>query len=387
MDFERREKIFGTIMLVLFTAAVTFVITVFGVTYYRDNIRISENTRELDEKLELVRRYIDKYYFGEIDEEKLREGAVKGFVDGLGDRFTRFLTPEELETTMNAIRGDFVGIGIYMQPNREGYVVVMSPIENSPAEEVGLRPGDIILTVDGVEIRGMDLTLVSSKIMGEERTVVELVISRDGERIEKRITRRQIIVASVRSGMLENDIGYIEIASFGTRSADEFEKQLNELQAQGMRSLIIDLRSNGGGTVDSALQIADLLVPRNRILMVTANRDGNEIVTARSGNSIDIPVVILVDRLSASASEILAGALRDNNVGTLIGETTFGKGSVQSIREICEIGAISVTTAEFKTPNGDPINEVGIEPDIVVEYVRDSGIDEQLNRAIEYLMR
>ncbi|MCL2354849.1 MAG: S41 family peptidase [Oscillospiraceae bacterium] len=390
MDFERRERIYRTVMTVLFTAFITFIVTLYGTInfYIGDDI---EPNKELDRKIGVVRNYIDRLYFGEIDEyteRRMIESAVKGFIEGIGDRYTEFLTAEEHEELMMSVRGDYVGIGIFMSQNREGYVVILAPIDDSPAKEIGLMTGDIILRVDGDEVRGKDLTLVSRRIMGEDGTTVELEILRDEETFTETITRRQIIINSVRAEMLENNIGHIQIMSFDGRSRAEFERHLAELRDRGMQSLIIDVRNNGGGMVDQVLEIADLMVPRDEVLMITENREGQMIRRATTDNILDIDVVLLINGRSASASEILAGALKDNGVATLIGETTYGKGLMQDIRPTREIGgALKITIGEFKTPNGDPINEQGVSPHIEVESVRDSGMDEQLERAIEYLRR
>lgn len=401
MEIENQGRDYKTLTLVVLTVFVTFVVTFFGTIFFylgndetrmrlmADSIDISDTAREIDLKIELVREFLNHNYLGEIDEETERrmiESAIRGFVAGLGDRYTEFLTEEEYRELMVQVSGSFEGIGIFMGQNREGYVVVLSPIDNSPAQEAGLQSGDIILTVDGVEVKDMDITLVSRRIMGERGTTVEIEILREEETFTETITRRSIVINSVRSEVLENRIGYIQLMSFNENSAYEFESHLNRLRQQGITSLIIDVRNNGGGVVDQVLEIADLMVPRNEILMISSSRENREnIRRARTDASLDMNIVLLINNRSASASEILAGALKDNEVATLIGETTHGKGVMQEVRRLTSGGALKITIQEFKTPNGTPINEVGVEPNIVVEYDRETDIDEQLQKAIEYL--
>ena len=400
-DFEKRNKVYKIIMLVVLTAFITFLVTSISMyNYYvksgkgisqaivNNDIDISENTADLDTKIEVLNRYIKDYYLGEIDEEKLENAALKGYVNGLGDIYTEYLTKKETEDLMISINGNYVGIGIYMSKDKNDNIIVLTPIEGTPAEEAGLKTGDIITKVNGEECNTMDLDVVASKVKGEEGTTVDLEIVREGETFTKTITRRKIEIKDMNSKMLDNNIGYIEILSFDTGCADEFKEKLDELKQKGMKSLIIDVRDNGGGAVDEVLKIADFLTSKDSTLMVTENKEGKQEIKKAKEDSLvqGLNMVILANENSASASEILVGALKDNNIAKVVGVTTFGKGIMQEVVPIPSLGGtLKITIQEFKTPNGNTINKKGIDPDIIVEENKDSDEDEQLNKAIELL--
>ena len=400
-DFEKRNKVYKIVMLVLITAFITFLITATTMyNYYiktgkgisdaivNNDVKISENTANLNTKIEVLKSYIDKYYLGEVDTNKLEDGALKGYIDGLGDEYTEYLTKSETEDLMININGNYVGIGVYMAKDKNDNVIILEPIEGSPAEEVGLKTGDIITKVNGEECNTMELEVVASKVKGEEGTQVEIEILRDNETFTKTITRRTIEIKDMESKMLDNNIGYIEIISFDTGCAKEFEEMLNELKEQGMKSLIIDVRDNGGGAVDEVLEIADMLTKKDAILMIAEDKEKNkDIKKGKKESSVEgINMVILANENSASASEILVGALKENEVAKVVGTTTFGKGIMQEVVPIPSIGGtLKVTIQEFKTPNGNVINKKGIEPDVLVEKNKDSNEDVQLNKAMELL--
>ena len=403
-DFEKRNKVYKIIMLILVTAFITFVVTATGMhNYYvksgkgiskaiaNNDIEISESNANLNTKIEVIKKYIDEYYLWDIDESKLEDSALKGYVDGLGDEYTEYLTKTEMESLMININGNYVGIGIYMAKDRNNNVLVLMPIPDSPAEEEGLKTGDIITKVNGEDCSKMDLDVVASKVKGEEGTTVDLEIVRGEETFTKTITRREIVIKDMDSKMLENKIGYIQIMSFDTDCSDEFKQKLEELKNQGMKSLIIDVRDNGGGLVDEAIKIADLFTKQDSVLMVTEDKNKNQEQTKAKQDSIldGINIVVLVNENSASASEILVGALKDNGVAKVVGTTTFGKGVMQEIVPMSSIGgALKVTVKEFKTPNGNPINRIGITPDVEIEDIQNTEHnkeDEQLNKAIEIL--
>jgi len=286
------------------------------------------------------------------------------------------------------INGNYVGIGIYMTQDKDGYIVIVTPIEGSAAEEKGLKSGDIILKVDGEECTGMDLTLVSNKIKGKEGTTVKLEILRENEIITEVIQRRMVVINYVRSKVIEKDIGYIEILSFDGKSSNDFKEHLEELQSKKIKSLIIDIRDNGGGVVSQVIEIAEILVPKGSMIMTTFDKEGNEEnIFSKKEQMVEMEIVLLINGHSASASEILAGALKDNKVATLVGTTTFGKGIMQEVVKLEKGGAMKITIQEFKTPNGDAIHKTGIEPDYVVEQEKDEKVDLQLQKAIELLKK
>lgn len=272
------------------------------------------------------------------------------------------------------------------QQIKTGNIIVINPIDGSPAAEQGIQSGDIITKVDGEPCKGEDITLVSNKIKGEEGTTVDLELIRGEQTIEKTITRRKVVIQDVISKVLDNNIGYIQLISFDEMSSENFEKAYNDLKSKGIKKLIIDIRDNGGGIVSDATDIAGLFVPKGNTLMITEDKNGNKQVTkSERDNNNTMKVVLLVNGNSASASEILTGALKDNKAATIVGETTFGKGVMQEIFPIETGGAMKITIQEFKTPNGDTINKVGIKPDVEVLQPADSKEDAQLNKAIELL--
>ncbi len=386
MNFEKKNYIYKMTMMMIVTVLVTFLITVTG-TYH---FFVKTKNTELDLRIQEVRSEIDRYYFGEIDEEELLEYAIKGYVVGLGDEYTQYFTKEEYEELMVEVNGNFVGIGIYMTQDRYGNIVVLLPIEGSPAEEAGLKTGDIIAKVDGEECAGKELSVIANKVKGEEGTKVNLEIKREDEIINKTIERRTVEINHIETEILENDIGYIQILSFDDSCSKEFENKLEDLKNKGIKSLIIDVRDNGGGIVTEATDIADLFLEKNKIIMRELNKEGKEEIVKSKKDPVlssDFNIVILANENSASATEIFIGALKDNNVAKVVGTRTFGKGVMQGIIPLESGGALKLTTEEFRTPNGNIINKEGILPDIEIEDIEDNDIDEQLEKAIEELKK
>lgn len=394
MNFEKKNNIYRSIMLITLTALITFLITAIGMYNYYVKTEnglakalVTTETNSIDTKIQLIRKYLDESYLGEItDEEKLGEYAVKGYVAGLGDEYTEYLTKDEYEQLMVDVNGNYVGIGIYMAQDKYENVVILLPIEGSPAEKAGLKTGDIITKVNGEECTGMDLTLVANKVKGEEGTTVALEISRDGEIINKTIERRTVQINHIKTEVLENNIGYIQILAFDDGCSEEFETKLNELLQKNIKSLIIDVRDNGGGIVTEAINISELFVSKGNTIMIELDKSSKEEVTKAKTETIvdsNLNIVILANENSASASEIFIGALKDNNIAKVVGTRTFGKGVMQEIVPVKSGGALKLTIEEFRTPNGNVINKKGIEPDVEIEENDDTEVDEQLQKAIE----
>lgn len=297
--------------------------------------------------------------------------------------------------------GHYSGIGIYMVKDTEtNSIMVLSPIKGGPAEAAGILPGDIITKVDGVAYTGDQMNEASNKIKsGESGTTVTLEILRDGETIEIEVKREEVKVNHVEAEMLENtNIGYVKIPTFDEGCAEEFKTKVEELVAQGMQSLIIDLRNNGGGIVGEATDIADYLLPKGEDILITLDKDGKEEITKSTKDPIigeDVRVVVLTNEYTASASEILAGALKDYQRATIIGTKTYGKGVIQILKQFTDGSGIKITVNEYNTPKRNKINEVGISPDIEVELPEeeqnklsvDREKDTQLQRAIEELQK
>ena len=395
-NFKKSNNLYMYIMLVIITMLVTFLLTSIGIyNYYvktEDGLAktlITTKTSKLDAKLQLVRKYLDQAYLGEIaDEEQLAEYAVKGYVAGLKDEYTEYLTKDEYEELMIGVNGDYVGIGIYMAQDRYENVVVLLPIEGSPAEEADLRTGDIITKINGEDCTEMELSVAANNVKGEEGTTVDLEILRDGEVLNKTVERRTVEINPISTEVLEGNVGYIEIQSFDEGGSEEFEAKLNELLEKNIKSLIIDVRDNGGGVVTEAIDISELFIPKGNTIMIELDKNSKEKKTiAKTDTKVEsnLEIVVLTNENSASASEIFVGALKDNKIAKVVGTKTFGKGVMQEIVPVASGGALKLTIEEFRTPNGDVINKKGIEPDIEIEDNQETEKDEQLQKAIEIL--
>jgi len=398
MNFEKKNNTYKMVMLIIVTALVTFLITTALIhNYYLKTDSgnaeiltkyiISSNANEnLNARIELVKKYLQNYYVGELNEEKMIETAVKGYIEGIGDIYTEYLTASEYEDLLVSVNGDYTGIGIYMSQDIDGNIIVLLPIEDSPAEEADIKTGDIILKINGEDCTGMDIDLVASKIKGEEGTKVKLEIIRDNKTIEKEVERRKVEIKYIYSEILENDIGYIQMLSFEEKCTAKFKEHLKEIQSKGAKSLIIDLRNNGGGMVDEAITMSELFLSANSTIMKSYDKEGNEkVVKSNNLNPYNMDLVLLVNENSASATEIFAGALKDNHRAKIVGKTTFGKGVMQQLFPIYSGGVLKITIEEFKTPNDNEINHKGIVPDIEIDEPEDTTEDYQLEKAIEVL--
>ena len=391
-------------MLIILVAFVTFILTSIGFYQYfvkGDSLNkylafmTSEGSQDISQTLDTYRAVIDKYYLGDVDEESLKEGAIQGYIEGLGDPYTEYISKEDMEDYMEDTMGNFVGIGIYMvQDTETNQIMVLAPIKGSPAEKAGIQPGDYIVAVNGEPCTADDMTAISTKIKGEEGSTVKLQILRGEETLDFDITRENIIINPVEGEVLENNIGYIEFSSFDENTAKEFKTKFEELQAQGITSLIIDLRNNGGGIVDEALEIAGYIADKDSVLLYEVDKDDNETVEKNTSNPIiNMPVIILTNENTASSSEILAGALKDLGKAKTVGTTTYGKGVIQQILTLPDGSGLKITTEKYLTPNRTEINEVGIEPNETVELPEsvenvlnvDRSQDTQLQKAIEML--
>lgn len=401
MDKEKKYKIYKIIMMIAIIIFITFMITSISLyTYFVNNpISISSNTKytnkDISNKLQKYRELIDKYYLGDIDDKQLEEGAIKGYIEGLGDPYTEYISKEDMEDYLDDTMGNFVGIGIYMIKNTQyDRIQVLSTIKGSPAEKSGIQAGDFILKVDDVEYKADDMTNASNNIKGEEGTKVTVELLRGSETIKYEITREKVKVNQVEGKVISNNIGYIEFSSFDESTADDFKAKFEELNKQGIKSLIIDLRNNGGGIVDQALEIADFVSDKDSILLYEVDKNNKETVKkSKAEPIINMPIIILTNENTASASEILAGALKDLGKARIVGTTTYGKGVIQQILSLSDGSGLKITIEEYQTPNRNKIHEIGIEPDVVVELPEevDSVIklkesdDIQLQRAVELL--
>lgn len=398
MNFEKKRNTYKVVMIVIVTALVTFLLSsVAFYNYYMKTddgniealtkyISISDSTTTLEKKIEVLKKYLNKEYIGELDEEKMEEYALKGYVEGIGDKYTEYLTSDELEDLMTSVNGNYVGIGIYMTKDKEDNIIVLLPIEGSPAQEKGLQTGDIINKINGKECKGLELSEVANMVKGEEGTTVNLEILRENETINIDVERRTVELKYIDSKVLEGNIGYIELLAFDEGATVKFREELEKLKSQNISSLIIDLRDNGGGLVSEAISLSEVFVPIGEIILKSYDKDGEETITKSTNMKTEkMEIVILVNENSASATEIFSSAIQDNNLGTIIGTKTFGKGVMQEVQPLKIGGALKITIEEFKTPKGNSIHEVGITPDIEVE--NNENEDLQLQKAIEHLLQ
>ena len=322
--------------------------------------------------------------------------AVKGYVEGLGDPYTEYYTKEEMADLREELNSEYVGIGVYIGNNAvDNTIVIAGTIKSSPAEEAGLKAGDVVEKIDDVSYTGKQLSEATKVLKAEEGTTVKLTILRDEKEIEINITRRKITVEHVSSKMMDNNVAYIKIDSFDNNVADSFKSQLTDLMKGNVNGIIIDLRSNGGGIVTEATDIADLFLEKDETILITkSKKDNEEKITKSKQEPIvkNTPVVILVNEATASASEILAGALKDKYNATIVGKTTYGKGVIQSLYNLKDGSGLKITTDEYFTPNHNKIQKTGITPDVEVDLTKDADgnyetgdKDAQLLKAIEVI--
>ncbi len=343
-------------------------------------------------KLEAIEEVIGEYYYQEedINTDAMIEGMYAGIVDSLGDPYSVYYTAEEWKQMMQDTEGIYYGIGAYISLDKTtGFGKINGVIENTPAQDAGLRENDIIYKIDGESAQGLDLTEIVSRIKGEEGTTVHLTIYREGESdyLEMDVVRRQIESPTVNYEMLDDHIGYIQITEFDDVTVNQFDEAMKEIQKADAAGLILDLRSNPGGSLSAVVDISRQLLPEG-LIVYTEDRSGKRMEYSCDGDhEIRIPLVVLVNGNSASASEILAGAIKDYEKGLLVGTTTFGKGIVQRILPLTDGTAIKLTVSAYYTPKGNNIHNIGIEPDIICEFdgdaYYDDGFDNQLERGIE----
>jgi len=396
MEEKKSYKIYKIIMLMVLVSFITFLLTTIGMQqYFKGDTKNTQDT--ITSELKNFRRIIDKYYLGEVDDEKLKEGAIKGYIEGLNDPYTEYISKEDMKDYLEDTMGNFVGIGIYMvKDTKTDKIMVLSPIKNSPAEKAGVQPGDYIIKVNDITYTAEQMTEASNKIKGEEGSTVKLELLRGNETITYEIKRENIKVNPVEAKILQNNIGYIKFSSFDEDTAEDFKKKYEELNKQGIKSLIIDLRNNGGGIVTEALEIADYFTPKDSILLYEVDKNNKEeIEKSKNDAIINMPVIILTNENTASSSEILAGALKDLEKAKIVGTKTYGKGVIQEVLSLPDGSGIKITSEEYLTPNKTKINKVGIQPDVEIklpETVKnvldvEEKDDTQLQKAIEMLKK
>lgn len=346
---------------------------------------------EFLQKIDVIETLIDEnFYLDEVSAEVLREGAYDGIVAALDDIYSVYYTPEEAEEVFQQSEGIYYGIGAYVQMDTvTGYAKITGTIKDTPAEEAGLQAGDILYKVNGEDMAGLDVSQVVLHIKGEEGTSVHLTLVRGNEYVEVDVERRKIESPTIEYSMLDDGMGYVQITEFDDVTVNQFQAAITALEKENVKGLILDLRGNPGGNLYSVVEIADMLLDKGKILYTEDKKGRQEVYNSGEGTIIDVPMVVLVDSNSASASEVLSGALKDHGKATLVGTTTFGKGIVQTIRTLKDGSAIKLTISAYYTPAGNNIHGTGIEPDVVVEFdgeaYRADGYDNQLEKAKEVL--
>lgn len=353
-------------------------------------IRLSEDASS-EEKLSVLKGLIDENYIGDVDEEALEEGIYKGYIQGLEDPYSVYYNEEETKDLYETTEGEYSGIGAVLSQDLESGVITLVQIyEGSPAAKAGLKDNDILTKVGDIEVTGMDLSEVVTYIKGEKGTDVDLSVLRgeDAEEITVTATRDTVEAQTVKYEMLEGQTGYLSVSEFDSVTYAQYEEALNELTAQGMTGLIVDLRNNPGGNLNTVCEMLDLVLPKGTIVY-TEDKDGKrETATSDDEHQINVPMVVLVNGNSASASEIYAGAIQDYGIGKIVGTQTYGKGVVQQIFDLGDGTSVKLTIAEYFTPNGRSIDGEGITPDVEVEYEADENnpeADNQLEKALEVM--
>ncbi|SHK49777.1 S41 family peptidase [Tepidibacter formicigenes] len=378
MISKKKAAIWGSILVLL-----TSLITVNVQLVLGDKVLVSRKVFEeynKFSKLYSLKKVIEENYYTKVNEEDLINGATKGLFEGLNDPYSQYMTKKEFEDLMEYTHGSYSGIGVIVMPGEDGLITVVSPIEDTPGFRAGIKAGDKIVKVNGKDVTAKEMDKAISMMKGKKGTKVIITILRESkEPFDLTIKREEIRLKTVKSQVLEDNIGYIRITTFDEKTAGDFKKNLKELQSKNIKGLIIDLRDNPGGLLDQCQKIADELIGEGTIVYTKDNKGKKEYLKS-DAKKVGIPLALLVNKGSASASEILSGAVRDNKEGVLIGTTTFGKGLVQRVKPLKDGSGFKLTIAQYFTPNGEYIHGKGIKPDIVVEKV-----EEQLPKAIEYI--
>ena len=328
----------------------------------------------------------EEFLYGEdVKKEDLRNMSLKGYVAGLGDPYSVYYDKDETKELFESTEGRYAGIGALMAQDQATKEISIEEVyKDSPAEKAGMKAGDILLTIDGRNVTEMELLDVADLVKGEEGTSVSISVKRDGESIEMEVVRKIVETPTVEAEIKENQIGYLKISEFDTVTYDQFKTEMEELENDGMKGLIVDLRDNPGGNLDTVCEILDEFLPEGTIVY-TEDKDGNRVETKESDEEHQFtkPLAVLVNEKSASASEVFTGAIQDYGTGTIVGTQTYGKGIVQTLYSLSDGSCLKITTAQYFTPNGRNIHGTGITPDIVLEKTDDGQTDNQLEKAME----
>ena len=354
---------------------------------------------EFVKKCDVLNNYINEYYLNrdEISEKDINRGMFRGVMDSLGDKYAAYYDSDEYNSFMEGAKGQYGGIGTYVTQNiSTGEIVIVNPSEGAPADKAGIKSGDLLVEVDGKSVQGLELDDIVAMMKGEEGTPVTLGVERDGNKLSIEVIREMVNVPTVLYEVLkDSNVGYIQVLSFESVTCNQFEEAVNAMESANVDGIIIDLRNNGGGLVDSVVKMLDRILPEGLVMYTETNKGRDEEYFSTAEQSYSKPYAVLINQYSASASEVFAGAVQDFGYGTLVGTKSYGKGVVQSIiplQGVNDGSAIKLTTAKYFTPKGRNIDGIGIEPDVVVEYAENSvvegdniSIDNQMQRAIEVI--
>lgn len=343
----------------------------------QQDIDVTEDMDEVEQKLETIQSLINKNFMSDetVSNEDMEEGIYKGFVSGLNETYSCYYTKEEYDQLMESTNGSYTGIGVVVTQNADtGIITVVRVFDGSPAQDAGIQKDDVLYKVKGEEVTGEDLNKVVSQIKsGEAGTTVDVEMFRpsDGKYYDYTVERADIDIPMVEYKMLDNNIGYCQIYEFDETTAEQFDAAVDDLSSQGMQGLVIDLRDNPGGLVTAATDVLDRILSKDKLLVYTVDKDGNkDEIKSEDDETIDVPIAVLINENSASASEITCGCLQDYGAATLVGTTSYGKGIVQYVIPLSDGSAVKLTAAKYYTPNGRNIHGVGIDPDV---YINEDG--------------
>ena len=402
------NNVLKTILTIICTAIITailVILVIYGgnrdsafVSFFRGDetenvVGAGLESSNLSRKLHLIRNKIDSEYIGTVDENQMAEYTIKGYVAGVGDKYSAYYTKEEMTDLMEDTNGNFVGIGVYLILDEEKNLVkIYGVIPNSPAEEAGVQAEDYITSINGVNFAGDELDKVADDLRGKEGTKVTFKVLRGTQTLEFTVTRRKVEIVHVKGQVVEENIGYISVDSYDGKVAEQFETEYDNLVKKGIKALIVDIRNNGGGLVDQSISMADYFLDAGtNILIEKDNKQKETITKAKTRKKITMPTVVLVNGYSASASEIFSAALKEkaDNV-TIVGTKTYGKGVIQGIYNLTDGSGLKLTIEEYFTPDHNSINNVGVEPDVVVDDYQytsklDTEKDTQYKKAVEIL--
>lgn len=338
---------------------------------------------EVEAKLNAIDSVLDSFYFEEVDDEKAKDSIYKAYLSSYGDKYTVYYTADEYKKLTETTNGTFSGIGAVCQISSEGGILLVDVYESGAGYKAGLRSGDRIIQVDGTDVTDMDLSSAVALVKGGKGTQVGLKIVRDGATSDYTVVRDEIEVQTINYAITEDNIGYISVSQFENVTAKQFKAAIEDLKSEGAKGIIIDIRNNPGGLLTTVISMLKDILP-NGLIVYTEDKDGNRKEYSDNDNEeLDMPLAVLVNGNSASASEIFAGAIQDYGKGVIVGTQTFGKGIVQTVKPLTDGSAIKFTIAKYFTPKGQDIHGKGVTPDVVVEYDKDADEDTQISAALE----